>query len=270
MSSKYEDVKYLVFDVESVPDSKLIKKVKYPQEDIDENSAVRKFQEEILEGSNGATDFIPVTFQYPIAVCIAKVAEDFSLIDIVSLDKPQFRTPEMVRLFWHGVENLYNHASLVTFNGRGFDMPLLELMAFRYGYTVKRHFKDKWAGRNRFSTKHIDLQDWLSNYNAIRMNGGLNLLAKVLGKPGKMSTKGDEVYDMFLHGAIQDINNYCIHDVLDTYFLFLRTRVLLGEVTLEKEQDIVQRTKFYIYNNIERIPAFKEYFDNWGDWEPWP
>ncbi len=270
MSSRYEDIKYLVFDVESVPDSRLIKKVKYPEEDLDENSAVRKFQSEILEGSNGVTDFIPVTFQYPVAVCIAKVAEDFSLNDIVSLDKPQFRTSEMVRLFWHGVENLYNHASLVTFNGRGFDIPLLELMAFRYGYTAKRHFKDKWAGRNRYSTKHIDLQDWLSNYNAIRMNGGLNLLAKVLGKPGKMSTKGDEVYDMFLAGAIQEINNYCIHDVLDTYFLFLRTRVMLGEITLEKEQGIVEKTKFFIYNNIERIPAFKEYFENWGDWEPWP
>jgi predicted PolB exonuclease-like 3'-5' exonuclease len=96
-------------------------------------------------------------------------------------------------------------------------------MAFRYGYTVKRHFRDKWAGRNRFSTKHVDLQDWLSNYNAIRLNGGLNLFAKVLGKPGKMSTKGNEVYDMFLQGKIAEINDYCIHDVLDTYFIFLRT-----------------------------------------------
>jgi len=235
LSSKYEEVKYLVFDVESVPDARLIKKVKYPEEDLDEVSAVRKYQSEILESSNGTTDFIPVTFQYPISICIAKLREDFTLIDIVSLDKPHFRPSEMVRLFWHGVENLYDHASLVTFNGRGFDIPLLELMAFRYGFTVKRHFRDKWAGRNRFSTKHIDLQDWLSNYNAIRMNGGLNLLAKVLGKPGKMSTKGDEVYDIFLEGRISDINDYCIHDVLDTYFVFLRTRVLMCEITLETE-----------------------------------
>lgn len=270
MSSKYEEVKYLVFDVESVPDARLIKKVKYPEEDLDEVSAVRKYQSEILESSNGTTDFIPVTFQYPISICIAKLREDFTLIDIVSLDKPHFRPSEMVRLFWHGVENLYDHASLVTFNGRGFDIPLLELMAFRYGFTVKRHFRDKWAGRNRFSTKHIDLQDWLSNYNAIRMNGGLNLLAKVLGKPGKMSTKGDEVYDIFLEGRISDINDYCIHDVLDTYFVFLRTRVLMGEITLEREQEIVQLAKLFIYNNMDRVPAFKEYYENWGDWDPWP
>ena len=114
MSSKYEEVKYLVFDVESVPDARLIKKVKYPEEDLDEVSAVRKYQSEILESSNGTTDFIPVTFQYPISICIAKLREDFTLIDIVSLDKPHFRPSEMVRLFWHGVENLYDHASLVT------------------------------------------------------------------------------------------------------------------------------------------------------------
>ncbi len=270
MSSKYEEVKYLVFDVESVPDARLIKKVKYPEEDLDEVSAVRKYQSEILESSNGTTDFIPVTFQYPISICIAKLREDFTLIDIVSLDKPHFRPSEMVRLFWHGVENLYDHASLVTFNGRGFDIPLLELMAFRYGFTVKRHFRDKWAGRNRFSTKHIDLQDWLSNYNAIRMNGGLNLLAKVLGKPGKMSTKGDEVYDIFLEGRISDINDYCIHDVLDTYFIFLRTRVLMGEITLEREQEIIQMTKLFVHNNMDKISAFKEYYANWQEIDPWP
>jgi len=270
LSIKNEDVKYLVFDVESVPDAKLIKKVKYPEEDIDEQSAVRKFQEEIQKGSNGATDFIPVTFQYPITICIAKVGEDFSLADIVSLDQPAFRTSEMVRLFWHGVENIYSHSTLVTFNGRGFDIPILELMAFRYGYSIKKHFKDKAAGRNRYSPKHIDLQDHLSNYNAIRMTGGLNLLAKVLGKPGKMSAKGDMVYEMFLGGDIQKINDYCIHDVLDTYFVFLRTRVLQGDIGTAREQEIVQKAKFFIYNNMERIPALKEYFDNWDDWGAWP
>ncbi len=270
MTNKYEEVKYLVFDIESVPDSTLIKKVRYSDEELDDDRAIRKYQAEILENSNGVSDFIPVTFQYPVSVCIAKVAEDFSLLDIVSLDNPEFRAKEMTRLFWHGVENLYNHASLVTFNGRGFDIPLMELMAYRYGFSVKRHFKDKWAGRNRFSTKHIDLQDWISNYNAIRMNGGLNLLAKVLGKPGKMGTKGSEVYDMFLQGKLSEINDYCVHDVLDTYFVFLRTRVLLGELTIEKEQEVVQGAREFIKSNIEKIPSLKEYDENWGDWVPWP
>jgi len=266
----YKETQYLVFDVETVPDSRLIKMTRYPEEDLDGTAVIRKYQQEILEQNNGTSDFIPVTYQYPVSICIAKIREDFTLQDVVCLDEPKFRAAEMVRLFWLGIEDLYNHASMVTFNGRGFDIPLLELMAYRYGYTAKRHFKDKFAGRNRFGTKHIDLQDWLSNYNAIRMNGGLNLLAKILGKPGKMSTKGSEVFDMFLEGKLQEINDYCIHDVLDTYFVFLRTRVLLGEMTINREQDIVRQAKDFIAGNIERIPALKEYHENWGDWVPWP
>jgi predicted PolB exonuclease-like 3'-5' exonuclease len=266
----YEEIKYLVLDIESVPDARLIKMVKYPDEDIDEHTAVQKLQNEILEITDGKSDFIPVTFQYPVSVTVAKILVDFTLSDVVCLDDPEFRPDEMARLFWHGVEDLYGHTSIVTFNGRGFDIPLMELMAYRYGYKAKRHFKDKFAGRYRFGTKHIDLQDWLSNYNAIRMTGGLNLLAKVIGKPGKLGTKGDLVYDMFREGKIREINDYCIHDVLDTYFVFLRTRVMLGELSIDREQDIVGKARDYIRDEQERIPAFKEYYDNWGDWDPWP
>ena len=256
--------------MESVPDARLIKRVKYPDEDYDDKTAISELQKEILEITNGVSEFIPVTFQYPISVCVAKISENFLIDDIVILDDGKYRTSEITRLFWLGVEKIYDEASLVTFNGRGFDIPILELMAYRYGLTAKRHFKDKFAGRYRFGTKHIDLQDWLSNYNAIKMAGGLNLLAKILGKPGKMSTKGDEVYDMFLEGKIKEINDYCVHDVLDTYFVFLRTRVMLGELTVEREQDIIGAAKEFIKNNLERIPALVEYWENWGDWEPWP
>lgn len=265
-----DDVKYLVFDIESVPDVELIKMVKYPDLQIDDQAAVVRFQEEILTNSGGLSTFIPVTFQYPVSICVLKVRKDFTIVDLVSLDEPHFRAKEMVRLFWLGNEKLYGNASLITFNGRGFDIPLLELMAFRYGITVQRHFKDKYAARYRFGTKHIDLHDWLSNYNAVRLHGGLNLLAKVLGKPGKMETKGEEVYDMFLQGQLKEINEYCTHDVLDTYFVFLRTRVLLGELTIEREQEIVQLAKVFISENRDRIPAFRLYLENWGDWDPWP
>lgn len=265
-----DEIKYLVFDIESIPDSRLIKKVKYQGLDMDDKTSVLRFQEEILSNSGGMSTFIPVTFQLPVIITILKVKSDFSIADIVTLDEPEFRTREMVRLFWDGVERTYSKASLVTFNGRGFDVPLMELMAFRYGLTAKRHFKDKFAGRYRFGTKHIDLHDWLSNYNAIRMNGGLNLLAKVLGKPGKMETKGDEVYEMYLAGKIKEINEYCIHDVMDTYFVFLRSRVLLGELAISLEQEIVSKAKEFMIDNSERIPAFKIYMENWGDWEPWP
>lgn len=265
-----EEIKYLVFDIESVPDSRLIKLVKYPALEVDDVTAVKKFQEEILVNSDGASYFIPVTFQYPVAVCVAKVRDDLRLSDVVILDAPTYRPREMVRLFWHGVENLYAEATLVSFNGRGFDIPLLELMAFRYGIPLKRHLRDKFGTRYRFGTRHVDLHDWLSNFGAIKVQGGLNLLAKVLGKPGKMKTTGDEVYDMFREGRLQEINDYCVHDVLDTYFVFLRTRMILGEMSIAKEQELVRAARDFLADNRERTPAFGSYLQNWGDWDPWP
>jgi len=110
----------------------------------------------------------------------------------------------------------------VTFNGRGFDLPLLELAAFRWGYSVRDHF---YNSRNRFNGNHLDLFDWLSNYGACRLAGGLNLLAKLLGKPGKMEVAGDQVWNLHREGKLQEINDYCLCDTLDTYFVFLRTRV---------------------------------------------
>ncbi|MBN2403549.1 MAG: 3'-5' exonuclease [Spirochaetes bacterium] len=265
-----EEIKYIVFDIESVPDGKLIKKVKYPGIDISEKEAIVKFQEEILTNSDGQTFFIPVTFQYPVSVCLAFVTENFAISGITLLDEPEYRTSAIVKSFWDNVEHKHKDASLVTFNGRGFDIPLMELMAFRYGNTIKRHMKDKFGSRFRFGTKHIDLHDWLSNFSAIRMNGGLNLLAKTLGKPGKMDAKGDEVYDMYCAGKLKEINDYCTHDVIDTYFVFLRTRVLLGELTIDREQTLVKSTLEFLRADEEKRPAFGIYLKNCGEWDPWP
>lgn len=265
-----EEIKYIVFDIESVPDGKLIKNVKYPGIDISEKEAITKFQEEILANSDGQTFFIPVTFQYPVSVCLAFIKEDYSIAEIKLLDEPEYRTPAMVKSFWDIVEYKHKDASLVTFNGRGFDIPLMELMAFRYGYTIKRHMRDKFGSRYRFGTKHIDLHDWLSNFSAIRMNGGLNLLAKTIGKPGKMDAKGDEVYDMYCAGKLKEINDYCIHDVLDTYFVFLRTRVLLGELPIDRERMLTANTLDFLKTNEGTKPAFGIYLKNCSEWNPWP
>ena len=78
------------------------------------------------------------------------------------------------------------------------------------------------------STAHLDLQELLTNFGSTRFNGGLNLAANLLGKPGKMDVQGHMVQDMYEAGKLAEINDYCRCDVLDTYFVFLRSRVLVG------------------------------------------
>src|SRR5262245_23532730 len=167
---------YLVLDTESVPDGRLLSMVKYPEDKPSPDEAVARAQAEARERSWSNSDFLPVTFQYPVAVCVLRVANDFSLQAVTQLDAPQFRPREIVKKFWLGVA-CYK-AKLVTFNGRGFDLPLMEMAAFRYGCCGRDYFLNS---RNRFNG-HVDLCDWLSNYGAARLAGGLDLLSKLLGK----------------------------------------------------------------------------------------
>jgi 3'-5' exonuclease len=112
--------------------------------------------------------------------------------------------------------------------------------------------------------------DWLANYGALRVTGGLNVLSKLLGTPGKMGVSGDQVYQMYLDGKIAAINDYCTFDTLDTYFIFLRTRVMTGELTLAEEHQLVLGAKALIQARTAQFPALQQYVDHWEEWNPWP
>jgi len=265
-------VRYLVFDIESVADGAMVSKLRYPGQGLSPADAVRKYRDELI--AKYETDFIPYTFQVPVSVVAAKVAADFSLIDIVALDEPQFRSHIITENFWRGWE-VYKHPTLVSFNGRTFDLPLLELAAFRYGISVGTWFnvsgKTYEQPRNRYNTEaHLDLHDVLTNFGASRFNGGLNLVANLLGKPGKMDVQGYMVQDLWNEGKIAEINDYCRCDVLDTYFAFLRTMVLLGNLKLDDEQRLVDEVYEYLSQRATTIPAYASYLQQWGNWvNPW-
>ncbi|KAA5542101.1 3'-5' exonuclease [Roseiconus nitratireducens] len=265
-----EGVAHLVFDCESIADGALIAKVRYPGESLSPEEAIARYQAELLE-QKGST-FIPHTFQIPISVVIAKVAKDFRLIDVVSLDEPDFRSHVITAHFWKGWE-AYKRPQWVTFNGRSFDLPLMELAAYRYGISIAPWFRNDGyrSPRNRYSTHaHLDLQDLLTNFSAARFNGGLNLATKLLGKPGKMFVTGDQVQEQFAAGDLAGISDYCRCDVLDTYFVFLRSMVLTGELTLEQELEITEESRHWIEARAGDCPAYATYLDHWSDWtDPW-
>ncbi|MGD9127142.1 MAG: 3'-5' exonuclease, partial [Planctomycetia bacterium] len=266
------DVSYFVFDVESVADGNLVSRLRYPDENLDPITAVRRYRDELMEQHN--SDFIPYTFQIPISVAIAKISAEYQLLDLVVLDEPEFRPHVITENFWRGWQ-AYRQPAFVTFNGRGFDVPLLELAAFRYGLNLANWFQPNAKSfdqlRNRYNQRgHIDLCELMTNFGSTRFTGGLNLAANLLGKPGKMDVQGDMVQDMFDQGRVKEINDYCRCDVLDTYFVFLRSRVMLGLLSLEDEQAQIAETKTWLEQRIDQTPAYRDYLENWGDWvNPW-
>lgn len=270
MAASTEKVRYLVFDVESVADGDLVAKLKYADAGLTATQAVRRYRDELLAKYD--SDFIPYTFQIPVAVVVAKVAADFRLIDIVALDEPHFRPHLVTQHFWKGWERY--RATLVSFNGRTFDLPLLELAAFRFGVGSKEWFsanKNYANPRNRYNVEaHLDLHDLLTNFGASRFNGGLNLAANLIGKPGKMGVEGCMVQDLYEAGKIAEIAEYCRCDVIDTYFVFLRSAVLTGQITLADEQQLVEEAKAWLEERASTTPAFEKYLAHWGDWKnPW-
>ena len=264
--------RYLVFDVESVADGELVSRVRYPGDDLTPEEAVDRYRAELM--AKYESDFIPYTFQVPVSVAAAKVDENFQLIDVVTLDPPKFRPHIITENFWRGWYQ-YEMPTFVTFNGRTFDIPIMELAAFRFGITVPAWFnlqdKSYEQRRNRYNqVAHLDLQDVLTNFSATRFNGGLNLAATILGKPGKMGIAGHMVQDLHAEGQSERINDYCRCDVLDTYFVFLRVSVLTGQITLEREQEIIDTTREWLEKESQAIPVYAEYLERSGEWEnPW-
>ncbi|HEX5446535.1 MAG TPA: 3'-5' exonuclease [Pirellulales bacterium] len=266
------NVRYFVFDIESVADGELVSRLRYPGEGLSAADAIARYRAELM--AKYETDFIPYTFQVPLSLAIAKVTQDFRLADLVALDEPHFRPHIVTENFWRGWDK-YGRPTLVSFNGRSFDLPLLELAAFRYGVSVPGWFnltaKAYDQPRNRYNLEaHIDLQELLTNFGCTRFTGGLNLAANLLGKPGKMDVQGHMVQDLYNEQKLTEINDYCRCDVLDTYFVFLRSRVLVGQLTLEQEQVRIAEIKAWLEERAD-VRAYRLYLDRWGDWSnPWP
>jgi predicted PolB exonuclease-like 3'-5' exonuclease len=266
------DTRYFVFDIESVADGALVSRLRYPGEGLSPQKAIARYRGE-LQAETGK-DFIPYTFQLPISLVIAKVAKDLSIQDLVVLDEAESRPHEIVRMFWEGWRR-YGRPQLVSFNGRGFDMPLLELCAFRFGLQVPDWFAEGARNfdqpRYRYNTAaHFDLHEWFTNSGASRFNGGLSLAANLIGKPGKMDVAGHMVQELWDAGKAADIHGYCRSDVLDTYFIWLRSRVVVGDITLAREQALIDHARTWIEAHAEACPPLAHYLNAWGTWDnPW-
>ena len=155
-------IKHLVFDIETVCDEHLIRQTQFPTEKFDDQwGAVKKYQDQLLADSKGKSSFIPHTYHLPVSVAVVAVDENLEISHLVTLDRPQFRPHKIADLFWR-LWRKSDMPQFVTFNGRGFDIPVMELMAFRYGLNVKEWFESNGPSyvqpRNRFNkNNHFDL-----------------------------------------------------------------------------------------------------------------
>jgi 3'-5' exonuclease len=238
---------YVVFDVETIPDGPMLLATKHGADPAtgeyaadNPESAVEIAQQKAVRDSDGRSDLVPLPYQIPVVVAMVTLDDLFRPLGITgAVRQPTEATSRVVtKKFWHVVGPC--STKLVSFNGRAFDLPVMELAAFRLSVSTGHYYEMKYGPRHRHGDQHIDLLEFFTNFGTHRLHGGLNYFAKLLGLPGKQEVTGRQVYSMFKAGQVQEIADYCLADVLDTYLVFLRTRVLIGLITSEQETSVIR------------------------------
>jgi predicted PolB exonuclease-like 3'-5' exonuclease len=226
---------FAIFDIETRIDKALIRTVIYPHEALTDEQAYQRFREQIIAEREGRSDFLPIPFHIPVSIVVGNVNGSRMLTAVEVLCAQHYSEEGIVHEFWRRVEIF--PGTLVSFNGRTFDLPVMELQALRYGCQAPRYFNEKYGHRYRYSEeRHYDLLEFLSNAGTSRIRGGFNLLARLIGLPGKTWVDGSMIQQLWDAGQLSTIHAYCRQDVIQTYGLFLRIELMRGRLTPDEYQ----------------------------------
>ncbi len=233
------------FDIETVPDVEFGRRMWDFEGLSDEDvGTAMAFLRQQATGS----EFLPLHQQRVVAISVAlRSGNDFRIWTLGDRDADE---AELVRRFFDGIERY--SPELVSWNGSGFDLPVLHYRALRHGIQAPRYWETGDNDRDfrynnylsRFHWRHLDLMDVLAGFQ-MRGRASLDQTAVLLGFPGKLGMSGDQVWGRWLDGGIDDIRNYCETDVLNTYLVYLRFEFMRGnldETALEREFQVVRDT----------------------------
>src|SRR5262245_12128964 len=165
--------------------------------------------------------FPPLPFHLPVAIAIGCVDGHGVLTAVESLGTPGLLADDpcdLTTAFW---QRITQAGVLIGFNSRGFDMPVMELCALRYGCAAPRHWGEAQGTRYRDSKQHLDLLDVLSNYAGASRGYSLNALVQLLGYAGKDGMDGSAVQSLWDAGELETIMQYNRLDIVRTYALWL-------------------------------------------------
>jgi 3'-5' exonuclease len=231
------------FDIETIPDVDLGRRLLGLDGLGDEDVATAMtFKRQQATGS----DFLPLHQHRIVAISVAlRTGDNFR---IWSLGDESADEAELVRRFFDGIERYT--PDLVSWNGGGFDLPVLHYRALKHGIRAPRYWETgdndrdfRWNNYlSRYHARHVDLMDVLANYNN-RAFAKLDEIAVLLGYPGKLGMSGDKVWSTWLEGGLRDIRNYCETDVINTWLVYLRFELLRGKLDatdLEREIGLVR------------------------------
>jgi len=251
----------LVFDIETVPDVELGRRL-YGLDGLDDAAVAQAMfaKQRALK----ASDVLPPPQQRVVAISVVLRTRDG--LKLFSLGDVQAPERELVQRFFDGLERF--SPTLVSWNGSGFDLPVLQYRALRHGVNAQRYWELGDSDRefrynnylSRYHWRHIDLMDVLSGYGASG-RASLDLAAQLVGLPGKLGIGGAQVWPAYLRGELGAIRDYCELDVLNTYLVYLRFQLVRGELDPKSYQGELAVVEEKLAQSDR--PHLLEYLERW-------
>ena len=258
----------LAVDIETVPDVGGLRLVHNIPQNLPDAEVIEMAQRLLRQERNN--DFMPLPLQK--IVVISCVLEENDSLKVFSLEAWKDEADALQR-FFAGMEKLYqSHRTpprLITWNGGGFDLPVMHYRALMHGVRAPLmwksgdgdiNFRYNRTYLNRYnSERHLDLMDSLAMFQP-GARAKLSDVAKLCGLPGKIGIGGANVSDAFLAGQTDDIRDYCECDAMLTYLLFLRYQQLAAE---RDESELARRTTIARDFMSGGGGKWQEFLQNW-------
>lgn len=259
----------LAFDIETIPDVAGIRLLYDLPADIADNEVVLFAQQK--RRAQSGHDFMPLHLHQVVAIsCCMRHGQD--KIHVGTIGDVHDSEETMIAKFFEVVEN--HTPQLVSWNGGGFDLPVLHYRAMIHGVTAARYwdmgegdFGDsrdfKWNNYiSRYHQRHCDLMDLLALYQP-RAAVPLDDMAKLCGFPGKLGMDGSKVWQAYHNGALTDIRDYCETDAANTYLMYLRFRLMSGALDADEYEIEIKRLKTYLKAQAEHKNHWAEFMAAW-------
>jgi len=251
----------LVFDIETIPDVELGRRLHGLAGLSDAQVAKAMFG---LRRQESGAEFLSLEQHRIVAIsCVLRSRDGLRVWSLGDLDSGE---SELIERFYDGIEKF--SPDLVSWNGSGFDLPVLHYRALRAGIQAPRYWEtgeEDTAFRynnylSRYHWRHTDLMDVLSGFQP-RARVSLERAACLLGLPGKLGFSGAKVWDAWQSGDLLGIRRYCETDVLNTYLVYLRFDLMRGRLTRERHEEEVARVKAMLGAGKE--PHLAQFLQAW-------
>ena len=250
-----------VFDIETIPDIELAKKI-YSIDEPDDKLALELILKTHQEKHPNST-FLPHFLHKIVAISI--VLQSNSNFKIWSLGEMNATETELLKRFFDGITQF--NPTIVSWNGTNYDLPVIQYRALKNSVPSKKYWDCgkhdpgfKWNNYlNRYHERHCDLMDVLAGFS--RANASLQNISIMLGLPGKMGIDGSQVYSMYKENKLQEIRDYCEIDVLNTYLVFLKFELIRHNIDNEIYESMILQAKTFLENSNKE--HFQKYLNLW-------